>query len=60
MKHTSITFFECENYTAIRDAFLQETNFIYNLNVHTTSNGSDDISKEENIKLKNMYQLLFC
>ena len=44
-------FFECENYIAIRDAFLQETNFIYHLNVHTMLNGSNDTSKEDNLKL---------
>ena len=40
-------FFECEYYTAIRDAFLQETIFINHLNVHTILNGSNDISREE-------------
>ena len=44
-------FFECEYYTAIRDAFLQETIFINHLNVHTILNGSSDISREENLKL---------
>ena len=35
--------FECENYTVIRDAFLQKTSYIYHLNVHTILNGSKGI-----------------
>ena len=51
MKPTSITFFECEYHTAIRDAFLRETIFKKHLNAHTILNGSNDISREENLKL---------
>ena len=35
--------FECENYTVIRDGFLQETSYIHHLNVHTILNGSKGI-----------------